>query len=70
MQKPVELMEYMILTYTRPGDVVLDFTMGSGTTGVAAINTGRRFIGIEQDPHYFEVATERISEAMERLQPV
>jgi site-specific DNA-methyltransferase (adenine-specific) len=66
-QKPVELMEYMILTYTRPGDVVLDFTMGSGTTGVAAVNTGRRFIGIEQDLHYFEAAAKRISEAMECL---
>lgn len=69
-QKPVELMEYMILTYTRAGDIVLDFTMGSGTTGEAAINTRRRFIGIEQDPHYFEIATRRISAAMERLQPV
>ena len=63
-------LEYMILTYTRPGDLVLDFTMGSGTTGVAAIHTRRRFIGIEQDPHYFEVATRRIEEATNRLQPV
>ncbi len=69
-QKPVPLMEYMILTYSNPGDLILDFTMGSGTTGVAAINTGRRFVGIEQDMHYFDVATKRIEAAMERLQPV
>lgn len=59
-QKPVELMEYLINTYTNPGDVVLDNCMGSGTTGVAAINTGRRFIGIEQDPEYFSIAQERL----------
>jgi site-specific DNA-methyltransferase (adenine-specific) len=59
-QKPVALMEYLIRTYTHEGDTVLDNTMGSGTTGVAAINTGRRFIGIERDPDYFTIAAERI----------
>jgi len=62
-QKPVALMEYMIRTYTNPGEVVLDFTMGSGTTGVAAANTGRRFIGIEMDADYFAVAQSRIRKA-------
>jgi site-specific DNA-methyltransferase (adenine-specific) len=62
-QKPVALMEYLIKTYTRPGQVVLDNTMGSGTTGVACVNSGRRFIGIERDEAYFKVACERISEA-------
>jgi site-specific DNA-methyltransferase (adenine-specific) len=60
-QKPVALMEYLIRTYTNPGDTVLDNTMGSGTTGVAALQTGRRFIGIERDPTYFAIAQERIS---------
>lgn len=64
-QKPVALMEYLIRTYTNEGDVVLDFTMGSGTTGVAAMNTGRRFIGIERDEHYFEIACKRIEDALE-----
>ena len=59
-QKPVALLEYLIRTYTDSGDVVLDFTMGSGSTGVAAANTGRRFIGIEIDPHYFAIACKRI----------
>lgn len=62
-QKPVALMEYLIKTYTRPGQVVLDNTMGSGTTGVACVNTGRRLIGIERDETYFKVACERIAEA-------
>lgn len=61
-QKPVALMEYLILTYTNPEDVVLDFAMGSGTTGVACRKTGREFIGIELDPEYFEIATKRIEE--------
>lgn len=59
-QKPVSLMEYMIKTYTLPGETVLDFTMGSGTTGVACMNTGRAFVGIEKDPKYFQIAEERI----------
>ncbi|KKN74277.1 hypothetical protein LCGC14_0392160 [marine sediment metagenome] len=59
-QKPVALMEYLIKTYTNPGDTVLDFAMGSGTTGVACKNLGRRFIGIELDKTYFEIAKDRI----------
>ncbi len=59
-QKPVALMEYLIKTYTNEGGTVLDFTMGSGTTGVAAKNLGRRFIGIERDDKYFKIAQERI----------
>lgn len=59
-QKPVELMEYLVKTYTNEGDTVLDFTMGSGSTGVACKNTNRRFIGIEQDDKYFKIAQERI----------
>lgn len=59
-QKPVALMEYLIRTYTNEGELVLDNCMGSGTTGVAAINTGRRFIGMEQNPEYFAIAEGRI----------
>lgn len=59
-QKPVELCEYLIKTYTNEGMTVLDNCMGSGTTGVACLNTGRAFIGIEKDAHYFEVARQRI----------
>ena len=62
-QKPVELMEYLIKTYTNIGDTVLDFTIGSGTTAVAAINTGRKFIGIEMKEDYCEIAKQRIIEA-------
>jgi site-specific DNA-methyltransferase (adenine-specific) len=60
-QKPVALMEYLIKTYTNEGEVVLDFTMGSGTTGVAAIRLNRNFIGIEMDEAYFKIAEERIN---------
>ena len=59
-QKPVALMEYLIKTYTNEGETVLDNCMGSGTTGVACRNTGRKFIGIERDPEYFRIAQERI----------
>ena len=59
-QKPVALMEYLIKTYTNETDTVLDFTMGSGTTGVACVNTNRKFIGIELDETYFNIAKERI----------
>ena len=62
-QKPVALMEYLIKTYTNEGETVLDFAMGSGTTGVACKNLGRDFIGIELDEGYFEIARKRISEA-------
>ena len=64
-QKPVALMEYLIKTYTNEGEKVFDFTMGSGTTGVACVNLGRDFIGIEQDEKYFDIATKRINEAKE-----
>lgn len=60
-QKPVALMEYLINTYTKEGETVLDFTMGSGSTGVAAKNLNRNFIGIELDENYFNIAQERIS---------
>ena len=59
-QKPVALIEYLIKTYTNDGELVFDSCMGSGTTGVACINTNRRFIGIELDNNYFEIAKERI----------
>lgn len=62
-QKPVALMEYLIKTYTNPGDTVLDNCMGSGTTGVACVNTDRNFIGIEKDPTYFEICKQRIEGA-------
>jgi len=59
-QKPVALMEYLIKTYTHEGETVLDFAMGSGTTGIACKNTGRKFIGIEKDAGYFEIAKQRL----------
>jgi site-specific DNA-methyltransferase (adenine-specific) len=61
-QKPIALMEYLIKTYTNENELVLDFTMGSGTTGVACKNLNRNFIGIEMDDNYFEIAKERINE--------
>tara|TARA_R110002074_G_scaffold356806_1_gene529060 strand:- start:77 stop:799 length:723 start_codon:yes stop_codon:yes gene_type:complete len=63
-QKPVALMEYLIKTYTNENETVLDFTMGSGTTGVAAKNLNRNFIGIEQDDKYFDIANERINSTL------
>lgn len=62
-QKPVALMEYLIRTYTNEGETVLDNCMGSGTTGVACVNTSRRFIGMEMDAGYFQIARERIAAA-------
>lgn len=62
-QKPVSLCEYLIQTYTNEGDVVLDNCMGSGTTGIACLNTNRKFIGVELDDTYFEIAKKRIEEA-------
>ena len=62
-QKPVALMEYLIKTYTNEGEIVLDFTMGSVTTGVACKNLGRDFLGIELDEEYFKIAKERIDKA-------
>jgi len=64
-QKPVPLLEYLVKTYTNEGETVLDNTMGSGTTGVACVNTNRNFIGMELDDKYFEIAKARISEALE-----
>jgi site-specific DNA-methyltransferase (adenine-specific) len=64
-QKPVALMEYMIRTYTNENNLVLDNTMGSGTTGVACLNTNRKFIGMEQDKAYFDIACGRIIKAKE-----
>lgn len=66
-QKPVALLEDLIQTYSNEGDTVLDFTMGSGSTGVACVNTGRRFIGIELDDGYFNIAKKRIEEAVNDL---
>lgn len=65
--KPVPLLKYLIKTYTNPGEVVLDNCMGSGSTGVACVNTGRRFIGIEKDAQYFEIARKRLDEASEQF---
>ena len=62
-QKPVDLLEYLIRTYTNENELVLDFTMGSGSTGVACMNTNRKFIGIELDNNYFNIAKQRIEEA-------
>ena len=59
-QKPVNLLEYLINTYTKEGDIILDFTMGSGSTGVAALNLHRKFLGIELEEKYFDIAQNRI----------
>lgn len=67
-QKPVALLEYLVRTYTNPGETVLDNCMGSGSTGVACVNTGRKFIGIEKDNKYFEIAEQRINNAVFSLQ--
>lgn len=64
-QKPIDLLEYLIRTYTNEGETVLDFTMGSGSTGVACVNTNRNFIGIELDENYFNIAKERIDKSTE-----
>jgi len=66
-QKPINLYEYLIRTYTNAGETVLDICMGSGTTGVAAKQTGRNFIGIEKEQKYFEVASRRIAQAPQPL---
>jgi len=64
-QKPLALMEYLVQTYTLPGEVVLDNVMGSGTTGVACVNFGRRFIGMDNDDENFDIAVRRITGAQE-----
>ena len=66
-QKPVALMEYLIRTYTNEGELVLDNCMGSGTTGVACVNTNRSFIGFEKDQRYFKIAHDRINAALDAL---
>lgn len=66
-QKPVALIEYLIKTYTNEGELVLDNCMGSGTTAVASINTGRHFIGFELQKEYFDIANKRIEEAQQQL---
>ena len=66
-QKPVDLLEYLIRTYTNEGETVLDNCMGSGSTGVACVNTKRNFIGIELDEGYFNIAKKRIEEAQEQI---
>lgn len=66
-QKPILLMQYLIETYTNEGDIVLDNCMGSGTTGIACINTSRRFIGIELEQEYFNIAKERIENTYNEL---
>lgn len=63
-QKPIALIEYLVKTYTQENETVLDFTMGSGTTGVACKNLNRNFIGIELDKNYFEIAKQRISDIL------
>jgi DNA modification methylase len=65
-QKPVDLLEYLIKTYTNEGETVLDNTMGSGSTGVAAVRTNRNFVGIELDDTYFEIANKRIKDVYDR----
>ena len=65
-QKPVKLLEYLIKTYSHEGETVLDNCMGSGTTGVAAVNTGRNFIGMELNPEYWQIAEARIAEALQK----
>lgn len=66
-QKPTDLLEYLIKTYTQENETVLDFTMGSGSTGVACVNTNRNFIGIEKDEKYFEIAKKRINSINPKL---
>jgi len=61
-QKPVALLEDLIQTFSRPGDLVVDFTAGSFSTGVAALRTGRRFVGVERDPGFFEIGVRRLQE--------
>lgn len=63
-QKPVALLEYLIKTYSNEDDIILDNCMGSGSTGVACVNTGREFIGIELDENYYNIAKNRISQAL------
>ena len=67
-EKPIKLMEHFILNSSLENDIVLDPFMGSGSTGAACVNTNRRFIGIEKDDNYFEIAQKRIGEAIKQKQ--
>ena len=67
-EKPTDILEYLIKTYSNDNELVLDNTCGSGSTGVAAVNMNRRFIGIEKDDKYFEIAQNRIDEAIKQKQ--
>lgn len=62
-----DLLEYLVKTYTNPGETVLDNCMGAGSTGVACLNTGREFVGIELDPEYYQIAKERIDQHVENI---
>lgn len=64
-EKPIDLLEYLILTFSNEGDTVLDFVSGSGTTGVAAVNTKREFVCIEKEKSFFEIGKERIQRAID-----
>lgn len=66
-QKPLDLLEYLIKTYSNEGEIIMDNTMGSGSTGVACINTNRRFIGIELDENYFNISKKRIEESLDKV---
>lgn len=66
-QKPVALLEYLIKTYTNENETVLDFTFGSCSTGIACLNTNRKFIGIEMDDNYFSIGVERIKKKHEKV---
>lgn len=66
-QKPVDLLEYLVKTYTNPGETILDNCMGAGSTGIACMNTGREFVGIELDPEYYQIAKERIEQHVENI---
>jgi DNA modification methylase len=69
-QKPIALLEYLINTYTNVGGIVLDNSFGGGSTLLAAVNTGRHYIGFETDSEYFDVACQRLDEAEERIKNV
>ena len=69
-QKPVALIEYLVKTYTNEGELVLDFTIGSGTTAIACLNTNRNFIGIEKDEGYYKIATDRVNKRVQELKPL
>ena len=69
-QKPISLMEYLVKSHTKEGDLVLDFTMGSGSTGVAALNLGRNFIGIELDEKYYNIAKDRIEKLVDNREEI